>query len=70
MYGAKPPPPLHLYNFAAWFFVVQRDNSYYVYVFELRIQFDFTEAIYNLVRGKECMEQYYSPFLLPIQLQG
>jgi len=47
MYGAIPPP-LHLYNLMAWFFVVQRGNSYYVCVFDLRIQFDFTAAIWNL----------------------
>jgi hypothetical protein len=44
MCGAIPPPP-HLYNLMAWFFIVQRVNFYYVYVFELRIQFDFTAAI-------------------------
>jgi len=68
MYGAKPLP-LHLYNFTTWFFVVQRGNSYYVYVFELKILIS-QQPYRTQVRGKECMEQYHSPCLLPMQLQG
>jgi hypothetical protein len=65
MYSAKPPPH-HLHKFTAWFLCRAATVTCLSSGFTL-----ISQQPYGIqVRGKECMEEYHYPSLLPMQLQG